>query len=117
MVKDVPLIVLQYLRDRLTAANNKEAIHGTRLGAPNRQIASGITKLSNLIHKQYCTTSEMWPTWSPWPEGRVWHRCNSYCCYYAATTPGLLKAILNCLYVREIDVVPLQLGVVIPDNF
>ena len=35
----------------------------------------------------------------------------------AATTPGLLKAILNCLYVRGIDVTPRDLGVVIPDNF
>ena len=35
----------------------------------------------------------------------------------AATTPGLLKAILNYLYVRQIDVTPHDLGVVIPDNF
>ena len=35
----------------------------------------------------------------------------------AATAPGLLKAILNCVYVRQIDVTPHDLGVVLPDNF
>ena len=49
---DVPLTTLQYLRTQLTAANNKETIHGTKLNAPNGPISSGITKLSNLIHRQ-----------------------------------------------------------------
>ena len=35
----------------------------------------------------------------------------------AATTSGLLRAILACLYVRQIDVTPHGLGVVMPDNF
>ena len=35
----------------------------------------------------------------------------------AATTPGPLKAILLCLYVREVDVTPQGLGVVLPGNF
>ena len=30
---DVPLTALQYLRTQLTAANDKEAIHGTKLNA------------------------------------------------------------------------------------
>ena len=52
--KDAPLCALQYQRERLTAANNKETIRGTRLNAPNGPISSGITiaKLSNLIQKQ-----------------------------------------------------------------
>ena len=35
----------------------------------------------------------------------------------AATTPGLLKAFLNVLYVRAVDVVPDGLGVVLPNDF
>ena len=35
----------------------------------------------------------------------------------AATTPGLLKAFLNVLYVRAVDVVPDEIGVVLPNDF
>ena len=35
----------------------------------------------------------------------------------AATTPGLLKAFLNVLYVRTVDVVPEDIGVVLPRDF
>ena len=35
----------------------------------------------------------------------------------AATTPGLLKAFMNVLYVREVDVAPQELGVVLPKDF
>ena len=50
--KDAPLMALRHLRERLTATNNKDTVHGTKLTAPNGPISSGITKLSNLIHKQ-----------------------------------------------------------------
>ena len=35
----------------------------------------------------------------------------------AATTPGLMKAFLNVLYVQAVDVVPEQLGVVLLRDF
>ena len=35
----------------------------------------------------------------------------------AATTPGLLKAFLNVLYVRTVDVLPEDIGVVLPRDF
>ena len=46
------MTTLQYLREQLTAANNKEPICDTKPNAPNGPISSGISKLSNSIHKQ-----------------------------------------------------------------
>ena len=104
------MTTLQYLRGQLTAANNKESIHGTKLSAPNGPISSGITKLSHLIHKQILNdeihVSNLESLKDDFGISTI-----------AATTTGLLKSILNCLYVREIDVTPQDLGVVIPDIF
>ena len=51
--QDLPLTALGYLRERLTTANSKEVLHGTRLNAPMGPIASGITKLANLVHRHF----------------------------------------------------------------
>ena len=108
--KDTPLTTLEYLREQLAAANNKEFIFGTKLNVRNGPISSGITKLSNLIHKQILNdeihVSNVESLKDEFGFGTP-----------AATTPGLLKVILNCLYVREVDVTPQGLGVVLPDNF
>ena len=63
--EDLPLKALEYLREQLTTANSKETLHGTRLNAPMGPIASGITKLANLIHRQVLSESDMWLVSSP----------------------------------------------------
>ena len=111
--KYTPLTTLQYLREQLTAANNKEPIYGTKPNVSNGPISSGITKLSNLIHKQMLN-GEMHVS-------NLKSRKDEFgISTTAATTPGLLKAILNCLYVDDINIVTPRaqgLGVVPPDNF
>ena len=87
----VPLTTLQYLRTQLTSANNKERFHETKLNAPNGPICSGITKLSNLIHRQILS-DEMHVSNLESLKDEFGISTT------AATTPGLLKAILNCLY-------------------
>ena len=107
---DLPLKALEYLRERLTTANSKETLHGTRLNAPMGPIASGITKLANLIHRQVLSderhVANLESLKDEFGIGTT-----------AATTPGLLKAFLNVLYVRAVDVVPNELGVVLPADF
>ena len=53
LAADGPLTTLQHLRTQLTAANNKETLHGTKPIAPNGPISSssGITILPSLIHQ------------------------------------------------------------------
>ena len=73
-------------------------------------IASGITKLANLVHRQVLRDERHVVNLESLKDefgiGTT-----------AATTPGLLKAFLNVLYVRAVDVVPQQLGVVLPKDF
>ena len=103
-------MALWYLRERPTAANSKEVLHGTRLNAPMGPIASGITKLSNLVYKQVLSderhVANLESLKGEFGIGTT-----------AATTPGLLKAFMNVLYVREVDVIPQQLGIVLPKDF
>ena len=108
--EDLPLKALEYLRERLTTANSKETLHGTRLNAPMGPIASGITKLANLIHRQVLSEERHVASLESLKDefgiGTT-----------AATTPGLLKAFLNVLYVRTVDVLPEDIGVVLPRDF
>ena len=85
-------------------------MHGTRLDVRMGLIASGIEKLANLVHRQVL--------------GDERHVANLESLKdefgigtTAATTPELLKAFLNAWYVRTVDVVPEQLGVVLPRDF
>ena len=70
-------------------------------------IAAGITKLANLVHRQVLSderhVANLESLKDEFGIGTT-----------AATTPGLLKAFLNVLYVRAVDVVPEQIGVVLP---
>ena len=106
--RDLPLKPLEYLRARLTTANSKGVLHGTRLNAPMGPIASGILcmKLANLVHRQVLSDER--------------HAANPESLKgefgigtAASTTLGLLKAFINVLYVRAVDVVPEQSGVVL----
>ena len=99
-------MALQYLRKRLTTANSKEVLHGTRLNASMGPIASGITKLANLVHKQVlCDERHVANLESLKDEFGIGTT--------AATSPGLLKAFMNVLYVREVAVIPQQRRVVL----
>ena len=97
------------MRERLTTANNKEVLHGTRLNAPMGPIASGITNLTDLVFRQVLSderhVANLESLQDDFGIGTT-----------AATTPGLLKAFLNVLYVQAVDVVPDQLGVVMPKD-
>ena len=108
--EDLPLKALEYLRERLTTANSKEILHGTRLNALMGPNASGITKLANLVHRQVLSderhVANLESLKDEFGIGTT-----------AATTPGLLKAFLNVLYVRAVDVVPEDIGVVLPRDF
>lgn len=88
--QDVPLMALQYLRERLMimTANSKEVLHGTRLNAPMGPVVSGIMKLTNLVHRQVLSDEQ--------------HVANLKCLkdefgisMTAAMTSGLLKAFMN----------------------
>ena len=69
-------------------------------------IASRITKLANLVHRQVLSderhVANLESLKDEFGIGTT-----------AATTPGLLKAFLNVLYVREVVVIPQELGVVL----
>ena len=93
-------MALQYLRERLTTANtsSKEVLHGARLNAPMGMIASGITKLANLVHKQVLSDERHVAN----PES-LKDEFGIGTTQSAATTPGLLKAYMTVLYVREVD--------------
>ena len=73
-------------------------------------IASGIAKLANLVHRQMPSdkrhVANLESLKDEFGIGTT-----------ADTTPGLLKAFLNVLYVRAVDVVPEQLGVMLPRDF
>ena len=75
-----------------------------------REIASGITKLANLVHRQVLSDEQHVANLESLKDevgiGTT-----------AATTPGLLKAFVNVLYVREVDVILQELGVVLPRDF
>ena len=99
-----PSAVLEYLRERLRAANTKEPLRATKLMAPSGIHASAITRLSNRIHKEVLND-----------------KSHVACLEYlkdefglltsATTLPGLLKCFLKALYyVRQVDVLPMQLG-------
>ena len=103
-------MALEYLRERLTTANSKGVLHGTKVSAPMGPIASGITKLVNLVHRQVLS------------DGRHVENLESLKDEFgigtaAATTPGLLYAFLNVLYVRAVVVIPQNRGVVLPKDF
>ena len=108
--QDVPLMALQYLRERLTTANSKEILHGTRLNAPMGPVASGITKLANLVHRQMLSDERHVAN----PESL---KDEFGIGATAATTPGRLKVSMNVLYVRHAVVLPQQPGVVLPKDF
>ena len=101
--EETPSAVLEYLRGRLREANTKEALRATKLQAPSGAHASAITKLSNRVHKEVL-----------YDESHV--ACleslkDEFGLLTSATTaPGLLKCFLNALYVRKVDVIPVQLG-------
>ena len=79
------------------------ARHGTKPNAPNGPISSGITKLSNLIHRQNLILSDEMHVSNLAMESM---KGGVGISTTAATTPGLLKAILSCLYIRGFDVTP-----------
>ena len=85
-------------------------MHGTKLDAPMGPIASGITKLANLVHRQVLSderhVANLESLKDEFGIGTT-----------AATAPGLLKASFNALYVRAVVVVPQQLGAVLPEDF
>ena len=95
--------VFEHLRVRPKAANAKEPQRATKLTAPSGAHASGITRLSNCVHQEVL-----------YDETHV--ACleslkDEFGLLTSATTaPGLIKCFLNALYVREVDVIPLQLG-------
>ena len=101
--EETPSAVLEYLRGRLREANTKEALRATKLQAPPGAHASAITKLSNRVHKEVL-----------YDESHV--ACleslkDEFGLLTSATTaPGLLKCFLNAMYVRKVDVIPVQLG-------
>ena len=96
--------------ERLTTANSTGVLHGTRRNAPISPIASGITKLANLVHTQVLSderhVANLESLKDEFGIGTT-----------VATTPEPLKAFLNVLYVREADVIPRELGVVLPRDF
>ena len=103
-------MALKHLRERLTTANSKDVLHGTKRSAPMGPIASGITKHANLVHRQVLSderhVANLESLKDEFGIGTT-----------AATTPGLLQAFLNVLYVRAVDVIPQNLGVVLPKDF
>ena len=101
---DVPVAAMQYLRERLSTANLKEPLRATRLSAPSGIISSAITKRSNQIHKQIIFEEQNVANLESLKDefGLL---------TLATTTPGLLKAVLNALYMRSADVLPQKFGV------
>ena len=102
---DVPVAAMQYLRERLSTANLKEPLRATRLSAPSGIISSAITKLSNQIHEQILFEEQHVSNLGSLKD--EFGLLTS-----ATTTPGLLKAMLNVLYVRSVDVhaIPQRFG-------
>ena len=100
--------VLEYLRERLRAANTKGPLRATELLAPSGIHASAITRLSNHIQKEVLNDKSMrnLSCLEP-PKGD-----REFGLLTSAMPPGLLKYFLNALYVRQVDVLPLhaQLG-------
>ena len=72
-------------------------------------IASGITKLATLVHNQVLGDERHVANLESKGEVGIGKA--------AATTPGLLKAFMRVLYVREVDVIPQQLRIVLPKGF
>ena len=106
-MQDVPLMAmaLEYLRERLMTANSKEVLHGTRLNAHMGPIASGITKLANLVHRQVLSDDRHVANLESLKDEFGISMTAATTC-----TPGLLKAFLNVLYVRAVD------DIVVPQN-
>ena len=73
------------------------------------QECTEITKLANLVHKQVLSderhVANLESLKDEFGIGTT-----------AATTPGLLKAFMNVLYVREVAVIPQQLRVILPKD-
>lgn len=104
--EETPLAVLEYLRGRLREANTKEALRATKLQAQSGAHASAITRLSNRVHKEVLY-DESHVACLDRPESLK----DEFGLLTSATTaPGLLKCFLNALYVRKVDVIPVQLG-------
>ena len=98
-----PSAVLGYLRERLRAANTKEPIRATKLTAPSGTHASAITMLPNHVHKEV-----LYDETHVACLGSL--KAEFGLLTSATTAPGLLKCFLNALYVQEVDVPPLELG-------
>ena len=101
---DVPVAALEYLRERLSTANLKEPLRATRLSAPSGNVSSAITKLFNQIHKQILFKEQH-------VVNLEFLKDEFGLLTSATTTPGLLKAMLNALHMRSVDVLPQKFGV------
>ena len=105
-----PLMTLQYLQGQLTIANAIEPIHGTKLNVPKDHVKySEITKMSKLINAQVLSDEVHLADLTLLKD-------EFDICTTATTTTGLLKSFLNVLHVREVDVTPQGLGVIIPGS-
>ena len=81
--------VLEYLRERLRAANTKELLRATELSAPSGSNASGITRLSKRAHKEVLNDES--------------HVTLQHLGYSSVS-------LMHYNYVKQVDVLPLLLG-------